>query len=254
MSGDISYGPSAPWTAKRHSPFSGEPILSRHRADGGRRVGARAGELAARATLRNHSPRICRALVGRALDQRRADGGLLPARRPGDQTRDARRPAFDLAAARPAGNRRGWRHAGSRPGVSRPQPRSDRSGLGDTGGHRHRLRARCDRIARQPCSRIAESVPGGIGDPGRPRRGLDHRGVLYGEAIDTGPGRGSGRDHGPGEFQPPRRPSPDALSAGGRDPVGAGIPFGHPRDAGRGRPCLYHPDAVHPRPSGRGLG
>jgi NhaA family Na+:H+ antiporter len=48
-----------------------------------------------------------------ALDQRRADGGVLPARRPGDQARAARRPALHLAPPRAARHRRGRRHGGA---------------------------------------------------------------------------------------------------------------------------------------------
>ena len=48
-----------------------------------------------------------------SVDQRRADGGLLPARRAGDQARVRRRAAVDLGAAAAAGDRRRRRDGGA---------------------------------------------------------------------------------------------------------------------------------------------
>ena len=120
-----------------------------------------------------------------ALDQRRPDGGVLPARRPGDQTRAAGRRAFDLAAPHSAGHRRRRRHGSSRPhlcGVEQRKP-GDAAGLGGAGGDRHRLRARRDLAPRLARTSVAEDFSDGAQHPRRSRCGGDHRRVLHERAF-----------------------------------------------------------------------
>ena len=101
-------------------------------------------QLAAGAGLFRRAARLSRPAQRPALDQRRADGGVLPAGRPGDQARVAGRPALHLAAPRPARHRRGGRHGGAGAdlrGLQLGRP-GHAARLGHPDRHRHRLRAR----------------------------------------------------------------------------------------------------------------
>ena len=73
---------------RRHHP---------HGRDGDR---ARRRQLAPGRRLFRHAEDLCAGPQHPALDQRRADGGVLPAGRARDQARDAGRPALHLAAPR----------------------------------------------------------------------------------------------------------------------------------------------------------
>ena len=161
----------------------------RHPAD--RRGDRRAadGQLAARGVLRP-LPRDAGRRAGRrvrdrqavaAVDQRRADGGVLPAGLAGDQAGGTQRPALHASAGDAAGDLRLRRRR--RPGPDLRRLQSRRRGrdarLGDPDGDRHCVRARRAVAARVPRAAGHEGAAVDDRGGGRPDRDPDHRGVLF---------------------------------------------------------------------------
>ena len=127
---------------------------------------------------RGRRPRDRQAVA--AVDQRRVDGGVLLSDRTRSEARSARRRTARTVADRAAGLRRARRVRRSRGDLRVHQ--LERSGrarrLGDSGRHRHRVRARRAVDARQPRAGVAQAVPDVARDLRRHRRDHRHRAVL----------------------------------------------------------------------------
>ena len=119
---------------------------------------------------RHHRDRRPRLVTRSApLGERRADGHLLPDRRPRDQARGHQRSSRRSPGGGPAGGRsRGW-HGGTCAAVPGHRRRHRGQGLGRADGHRHRLGRGSARVGRQRRARHAARLPAG------PRRGRRHR-------------------------------------------------------------------------------
>ncbi|CAA9285832.1 MAG: Na+/H+ antiporter NhaA type, partial [uncultured Acetobacteraceae bacterium] len=234
-------------------------VLPRQRGRGRLDVDGRRGarpprrELAAGARVLRCAPRPPRPPQRLALDQRRADGGVLPVRRAGDQTRAAGRPALHLAPPRSARHRGSRRHGGA--GADLRGVQLERPGhparLGDPVGHRHRLRARRPVLARAAGAGLAQGVPRRAGHHRRPRRGGDHRRFLRGRPVPPRPRprrRGAGRAGG---AEPVRRRAAGAVPAARRAPLAVRAALGRARHH-RGRRARPHrPAPRRAGPAGR---
>ena len=152
------------------------------------------------------------------VDQRWADGDLLPACRPRDQTGGAGGRALQHGQSRPAG--RGRRGRSRRPGTVLPPRQLERPGsagrLGDPGRHRHSLRAGRAGPPGQPCSLIPEALPAGARHHRRSGRDHHHSAVLLHRPVGHGAGACRAGGGGPRGAEPGRRHPDSGLCAGRR--------------------------------------
>ncbi len=107
------------------------------------------------------------------------DGFVLLRRRHGDQARAGARRAARPAHRRRSGDRRARRHARAGADLLHDQRRRTRTrGLGHPDGHRHRVRPRCRRPARQQGAGVDQGVAAHARHRRRHRRDRGDRGVL----------------------------------------------------------------------------
>ena len=122
------------------------------------------------------------------LDQRPADGDLLPAGRPRDQARGRDGRALGRRQGGAACDRRGRRHG--RAGRDLRLAQLGRPGrdprLGDPVGHRHRVRARRAVAVRRAGAGGPEDLPDDARRARRPRRHRHHRALLHQRPVGAG--------------------------------------------------------------------